>query len=57
MGEKSTNVCDLCEQDGEETEAIGWYTALDGDDWDVCEKHAKDITDAGLVLHLFDEED
>ena len=57
MAEKNINTCDLCEQDGEEEEAIGWYTANDGDDWDVCEKHSKDVKSVGFELHLFDEED
>jgi len=56
MAEKKIDVCDLCEQDGEETEAVGWYTANDGDDWDVCKKHAKDVKDAGFELHLFEED-
>jgi len=57
MGKKEMDVCDLCEQDGEETEAVGWYTANDGDDWDVCKKHARDVKEAGFKLNLFDEEE
>ena len=55
MSEKIITICDLCEQDGEETEAIGWYKADDGDSYDVCEKHGKEVKTAGFRLHLYKE--
>lgn len=57
MSEKTSTVCDLCKMDGEEVEAIGYYTATDGVDYDVCKKHAKDVKEAGnLELILYEDD-
>ena len=45
--------CDLCRQEGELKEAIGWYTANDGDDYDVCEQHAKEVKVIGFEIALY----
>jgi len=50
------NICDLCKQDGEFVEAIAWYTADDGKDYDVCKKHAEHVKKAGIELHIYTEE-
>jgi len=55
MGEMK--ICDLCKQDGEEVKSVGWYTANDGEDYDVCKKHAKDVKDAGFDLELYEDEE
>ncbi len=49
-------ICDLCKQDGEFKEAIGWYEANDGDDYDVCKEHAKNVETMGFKLNLYEEE-
>ena len=55
MGEMK--ICDLCQDDGEEVKAVGWYTANDGVDYDVCKKHAKDAKDAGFEVELYEDEE
>lgn len=55
MGEMK--ICDLCQQDGEETKAVGWYTANDGDDYDVCRKHAKAAKGMGFEVELHEGEE
>jgi len=54
MGEMK--ICDLCSMDGDETKAVGFYTANDGDDYDVCEKHRKEVKAAGFDIELFEED-
>lgn len=54
MNEDKT--CDLCKQEGNFEEAIGWYTANGGDDYDVCKKHAKEVKAYGFELELFEDE-
>lgn len=56
MSEKIITICDLCKQDGEETEAIGWYEANDGEVYDVCGKHGKDVKTSGFKLYLYKED-
>lgn len=46
-------ICDLCEQDGEFNRAIGWYTARDDVDYDVCEKHAVEVKKVGFKVELY----
>lgn len=53
MSEKTSTICDLCDMDGEDKEAVGWYEAIDGEIYDVCEKHIKDVKNAGLQVHLY----
>lgn len=55
MSEKTVQMCDICEMDGEEEIAVGWYFDENNDMWDVCEKHADDVKAAGLTLHLYEE--
>jgi len=44
MGIIQKHTCDLCELDGDEgVEAVAFYTAEDNEDYDVCEKHLKDV--------------
>jgi len=45
----------MSEMDGEEVKAIGWYTADDGEDYDVCKAHAKDAKTAGFEVELYEE--
>lgn len=56
MSKVIRHFCDLCEMDGEEDhKAYGWYTDIDGNDWDVCRKHGKLVKEAGLKVHEYGE--
>ena len=47
--------CDLCALSGKEhVKAKYWYIADDTLDYDVCEKHATDVKEAGFTLHLYE---
>jgi hypothetical protein len=48
---KVIRICDLCDSDGEEREAVAWYTANDGEDYDVCTTHLKLVKESGLMWY------
>ena len=51
--EMEVTCCDLCREREELKEAIGWYTADNGKDYDVCEQHAIEakIVSFDIVLY------
>ena len=44
--------CDLCCQDGEKHEAIACYTDIENNEWDVCNKHLKQVKKLKLEWYM-----
>jgi len=58
MAKDWVTLCDICLADGINRLADARYWNDEGDEWDCCHKHLKDVKAAGLPYeYLKDDED